>query len=101
MGGLLKTAKEARDEKMRKCDMSVGLKVLLSQIRTEIAKAINENKSNFTMSVPAEYYKRDTPEGDGDITEIKRILDSYGYYVEINPALTKDKKLQYVIYISF
>lgn len=97
----LRTAKEARDAKLREWAISDGVKHLLNEVNIEVEKAILKDQSHFTMYVPADDYKKDTMEKNGDITEFKRILESYGYLVQINPALDENQKLFHSIYVSF
>ncbi|QMV48338.1 hypothetical protein Goe9_c00320 [Bacillus phage vB_BsuM-Goe9] len=97
----LRTAKEARDAKLREWAVSDGVKDLLNEVNTRVEQAILKDQSRFVIVVPADKYEKDTEESDGDITEVKRILESYGYYVQINPALDENKKLLHSIYVSF
>lgn len=97
----LRTAKEARDSIAKEHGVSEGVKDLLLQVKNFIVLAISEGKSHFTMCVSADDYKKDTIEKNGDITEFKRILESYGYHVQINPALDENQKLLHSIYVSF
>ncbi|WIT26365.1 hypothetical protein [Bacillus phage SPO1L3] len=97
----LRTAKEARDAKLREWAVSDGVKDLLNEVNTRVEQAILKDQSRFVIVVPADRYEKDTEENDGDITEVKRILESYGYYVQIGPSLDENKQLHYSIYVSF
>ncbi|MGC8362895.1 hypothetical protein ACSHUI_00275 [Bacillus subtilis] len=98
----LRTAKDARDAKLREWAISDGLKDLIHEVNNKVEQAIVKNQSRFTITVSAGDYKNDTPEEDGDITEIIRILSAYGYTVQADQSLSADKtELFYHIHVSF
>ncbi|GLI90466.1 hypothetical protein [Bacillus subtilis] len=98
----LRTAKDARDAKLREWAVSDGLKDLIHEVNSKVEQAIVKNQSRFTITTPASNYKKDTPETDGDITEVVRILSAYGYTVHVGQSLSDDKdELFYHINVSF
>ncbi|ACI90940.1 gp0.31 [Bacillus phage SPO1] len=97
----LRTAKEAKDSLAKEHGVSKGVKDLLDEVNTKIEQTIANFQSHFTMYVSADDYKKDAVEKNGDITEFKRILESYGYHVSVSPALDEHQNLLHSIYVSW
>lgn len=83
----LRTAKEARDAKLREWAVGDGIKHILDEVNIKVEQAILKNLDFFSVTVVDEEYKGEDLVADR--IKVGRLLASYGYRPQWNQGYLK------------
>ncbi|ACI90939.1 gp0.22 [Bacillus phage SPO1] len=99
----LRTAKEAREARLREWSVSESVKNALEQFNSKVDEAIKENKSYVELWFPCDEFKESTEGEVGELMELERLLVSYGYDVTSSVGFKGDSEPRSyrVFYIFF